>query len=115
VITENARTEQALVAMQNQDVATLSALMKASHQSLKDDFEVSTKELDGIVAIIDDVIGQRGGVRMTGGGFGGCVVALVPTALVESVVDRVKQDYPAQFGLIPEVYLCSPAAGAFRE
>ena len=115
VITENARTEQALVAMQNHDIAALSALMKASHQSLKDDFEVSTKELDGIVTIIDDVIGQSGGVRMTGGGFGGCVVALVPTVMVESVVDRVKQDYPAQFGLTPEVYLCSPATGAFRE
>lgn len=113
VISENTRTEQAVLAMQNNDIAQLSQLMRASHLSLQQDFEVSTKELDGLVAIVQDVVGERGGVRMTGGGFGGCVVALVPDDLVPLVKTRVNALYPAQFGLVADIYQCTAVDGAF--
>ncbi len=115
VITENIRTEQALVAMRNNDITKLSQLMRDSHQSLKDDFAVSTKELDGLVSIVDSVIKDKGGVRMTGGGFGGCVVALVPKEKVDDVFAQVNLQYPIKFGLTADIYICSPSAGAFRE
>lgn len=114
VITENARTEAAREAMKHHDIATLSGLMKASHASLRDDFEVTTKELDALVHMIDDVIGTNGGTRMTGGGFGGCVVALVPTERVNRVIEVVNTLYFKRFGLSADIYLCSASSGAFR-
>jgi len=89
--------------------------MKASHHSLRDDFEVSTKELDCLVTIIDEAIAEEGGVRMTGGGFGGCVVALVPKAKVQAVFDAVTHQYSQQFNLVADIYSCCAAVGAFRE
>ncbi|MEH6551267.1 MAG: galactokinase [Pseudomonadales bacterium] len=115
VITENERAQATLEALLSNDIISLSRLMKASHYSLKNDFEVSTKELDGLVTIIDGVVGEEGGARMTGGGFGGCVVALVPKDKVTEVFDAVSSRYPEQFGLLPDIYVCSTAAGAFRE
>lgn len=115
VITENARTSAALDAMKSQDIAKLSLLMKGSHESLRDDFEVTTKEMDGLVTMIDDVIGLEGGTRMTGGGFGGCVVALVPTDLVSQVFETVKTHYPEKYDLTPDVYVCTASVGAFRK
>ncbi len=114
VISENARALTTLEALKTNDMATISEAMKASHASLRDDFEVTTKELDGLVAIIDKVVGNRGGVRMTGGGFGGCIVALVPTAMVEQVNDAVNREYEQAFGLQPSIYLCTATQGAFR-
>ena len=75
VITENARVLAALEALRDSDLRAFGALMDASHASLRDDFEVSTGEMDALV----DTLSSRPGVfgaRMTGGGFGGCVVAL---------------------------------------
>ncbi len=115
VITENDRAQATLEALIVNDAASLSQLMKASHHSLRDDFEVTTKELDGLVTIIDEIVGEEGGARMTGGGFGGCVVALVPKDKVKQVFDTVSSEYPEQFGLTPEIYVCTAAAGAFRE
>lgn len=86
VISENERAVSTLKALKNNDMATISAAMKASNISLRDDFEVTTKEMDGLVDMISGVVGDEGGVRMTGGGFGGCVVALVPTELVLSLI-----------------------------
>ncbi|WP_057831462.1 galactokinase [Colwellia sp. TT2012] len=114
VISENTRAVNTLKALKANDMATISAEMKASHISLRDDFEVTTKEMDGLVAMIDGVLGSKGGVRMTGGGFGGCVVALVPTALVEQVKDVVNSRYEQEFGLKPSIYLCIATQGAFR-
>ncbi|NQY62548.1 MAG: galactokinase [Alteromonadaceae bacterium] len=114
VITENARAITTLKALKNNDMATISVAMKESHQSLRDDFEVSTKEMDGLVNIIDSVLGADGGVRMTGGGFGGCVVALVPKAMVEQVKDAVNSRYEEEYSLKPSFYLCSETQGAFR-
>lgn len=114
VISENARVLATLKALKSNDIASVSRAMKESHISLRDDFEVTTKEMDGLVEIIDGVIGVKGGVRMTGGGFGGCVVVLVPKNLVTQLSDVVKSQYPQQFGLKPSIYLCSATQGAFR-
>ncbi len=114
VVTENSRAVATLKALKNNDMATISAAMKASHNSLRDDFEVTTKEMDGLVAMIDKVLGSEGGVRMTGGGFGGCIVALVPTSLVERVENVVINNYENDFGLKPSIYHCSATQGAFR-
>ena len=114
VVTENARTEQALQALKDNDIGLLSKLMKDSHVSLREDFQVTTKEMDGLVTIIDEVLGSQGGVRMTGGGFGGCIVTLTPTSLIEQLTETVEKEYPNQFGLEPSIYVCSASQGAFR-
>ena len=104
VISESDRVLVTLKALKNNDIATISMAMKESHISLRDDFEVTTKEIDGLVHIIDDVLGIDGGVRMTGGGFGGCVVALVPLVMVEQVENAVNSKYEKKFGLKPSIY-----------
>ena len=114
VITENTRTVSALEALRNNDIESLSALMKASHASLRDDFEVTTKEMDGLVEIIDNVVGLNGGVRMTGGGFGGCIVALVPEEMVTKLSEIVNKEYPEKYGLAATIYNCTASQGAFR-
>lgn len=114
VISENERAVATLKALKANDMALISVAMRASHISLRDDFEVTTKEMDGLVEMIDEVLGDKGGVRMTGGGFGGCVVALVPSNLVTQVNDVVNNQYESQFGLKPSIYLCTATQGAFR-
>lgn len=78
VITENDRTVEAAQALRNNDMARLAVLMEQSHVSMRDDFDITCPEVDAIVEIVKAVIGTQGGVRMTGGGFGGCVVSLIP-------------------------------------
>lgn len=114
VITENTRTVTALSALKTNNIVSLSALMKASHASMRDDFEITTPEIDGLVKIIDDEIGEKGGVRMTGGGFGGCVVALVPNEIVTRLTQVVNKKYPEQYSLQPNIYICQATQGAFR-
>ncbi len=114
VITENERAVNTFKALKINDMATISAAMRDSHISLRDDFEVTTKEMDGLVEMIDAVLGDSGGVRMTGGGFGGCVVALVPNDLVTQVNEVVNTQYESQFALKPSIYLCTATQGAFR-
>ena len=114
VISENERAVATLKALKANDMALISVAMRASHISLRDDFEVTTKEMDGLVEMIDEVLGDKGGVRMTGGGFGGCVVALVPNNLVMQVNEVVNNKYESQFGLKPSIYLCTATQGAFR-
>lgn len=112
VISENNRTLNAAQALASGDVQTLAKLMAESHASMRDDFEITVPEIDALVAIVKAVIGERGGVRMTGGGFGGCVVALLPDDLVDEVMAAVERDYPAQTGLQADCYLCQASAGA---
>lgn len=112
VITENSRTLDAAEALRRGDLTTLSQLMMQSHHSMRDDFEITVKEVDSLVEIVKSVIGVRGGVRMTGGGFGGCVVALVTPDLVDKVVDSVKAQYEALTGLKETIYVCSASQGA---
>ncbi|GAD02723.1 galactokinase [Agarivorans albus] len=114
VITENARTLAASEALKANDMAKLSVLMEQSHASMRDDFEITVPEVDGLVDIVKQVIGAEGGVRMTGGGFGGCIVALMPPALVDGVCQAVEQKYQALTGLKESIYVCKamPGAGA---
>ncbi|WP_311753587.1 galactokinase [Proteus columbae] len=112
VITENNRTLDAAEALRHGDLTTLSQLIMQSHHSMRDDFEITVKEVDSLVEIVKSVIGDRGGVRMTGGGFGGCVVALVTPDLVDKVIDSVKAQYEAKTGLKETIYVCSASQGA---
>ncbi|MEO5492608.1 MAG: galactokinase [Sphingomonas sp.] len=88
VVTENARVLAAADALAAGDLAAMGVLMAASHRSMRDDFQITVPAIDRIVAIADGVIQGRGGARMTGGGFGGSVVALVPSDLVRPLIDR---------------------------
>ncbi|WP_158136372.1 galactokinase [Vibrio navarrensis] len=112
VISENERTVEAAQALRAQDMKRLGELMAQSHASMRDDFEITVTEIDTLVEIVKGVIGEQGGVRMTGGGFGGCVVALVPPALVEPVKAAVEEKYPQATGLNSSIYVCQAKAGA---
>ncbi len=112
VVTENARTLAAAEALKANDMAKLSLLMEQSHASMRDDFEITVAEVDCLVDMVKHVIGNAGGVRMTGGGFGGCVVAVVPPALVDTVCQVVAQQYQAKTGLKESIYVCKAMPGA---
>ncbi|OCF94356.1 galactokinase [Gilliamella sp. wkB195] len=114
VITENERTLKAAYALANEDYPLLSKLMAESHNSMRDDFEITVTAIDYLVKIIQDVIGNEGGVRMTGGGFGGCVVALVPKNKVDEVKDVVNQNYHKKFNIKEDFYICQPSEGAHK-
>ncbi|SJL82966.1 galactokinase [Vibrio palustris] len=114
VITENRRTELAAQALAAGNLADMGKLMAQSHQSMRDDFEITVAEVDTLVDIIKDVIQLEGGVRMTGGGFGGCVVALVPPHLIQAVRDAVEKHYMAKTGLKETIYVCKAMQGAGR-
>jgi galactokinase len=114
VITENERTEQAARCFAAGDWARVGQLMYASHVSLREDYEVSCPELDIVVEIARE-IGPRGGVfgcRMTGGGFGGCAVALVKTDLVEIIMRQMSELYELRAKIIPALFVSRPAGGA---
>ena len=111
VITENERTLAAAAAMRAGDAARLGALMDASHVSMRDDFEISSPELDHMVDIAQLQPGCYG-ARMTGGGFAGCAVALVASDQAAAFAADVGAQYTAVTGLEPKVYICTPTDGA---
>jgi galactokinase len=114
VIGEIARTPQAAEAIKQGDWPRVGELMYASHDSLRDDFEVSCPELDSLVELARG-IGPAGGVigsRMTGGGFGGCTVTLVQTDKVDQVIDKVTTGYQNQLGIQPTPLTSRPSRGA---
>lgn len=113
VISENARTIAMAKALEDSDYRKISLLMAESQQSMRDDFEITVKPVDALVSIIACVLGERGGVRMTGGGFGGCVVALVPRDLVSSVEQAVAREYFVRTGIHESLYVCTTESGAF--
>lgn len=113
VISENERTLLAAIAMQREDSAGLGALMNASHDSLRDDFEVSCDELDIFVAIAQKQAGCFG-ARMTGAGFGGCAVALISAEIAPTFTTNVATEYETTTGKKPNVYVCYPTNGAER-
>lgn len=85
VASEIARVKEAADAITRGDLVSLGSLMRASHASLRDDFAVSHPEVDRIVAALDAAIGREGGARMTGGGFGGAVVAVLARERLDDV------------------------------
>jgi galactokinase len=111
VISENARVEAASMALKAQDLAAFGALMYESHSSLRDDYEVSCRELDLMVGIARSVPGVYGS-RMTGGGFGGCTVNFVHADAVENLVAAMEREYTRMTELTPELYVCVPGDGA---
>lgn len=112
VLTENARTVEAASALAEGDLKRMGELMAESHASMRDDFEITVPQIDTLVEIVKSAIGEQGGVRMTGGGFGGCIVALMPTDLVDQVKAAVAQQYEAQTGIKETFYVCKASAGA---
>jgi galactokinase len=111
VIGENMRTRQAVRAMSQKDARALGQLVNASHISLRDDFEVSSPELDQMV----DCAQQDSacyGARMTGAGFGGCAIAIVQTDAVRNFCETVTINYQKTTGLKPEIYPCTATDGA---
>ncbi len=111
IITENKRTLDAADALENNDPEKMGELMKASHASLRDDFEVSRTEVDEIVEIASSQSGCYG-ARMTGAGFGGCAVALVNKKDTGDFVKTVDREYRRITKLIPSLYVCSATNGA---
>nr|WP_239952650.1 galactokinase [Pantoea sp. Z09] len=112
VLTENARTVEAADALSRGDLKRMGELMAESHASMRDDFEITVPPIDALVEIVKAEIGDRGGVRMTGGGFGGCVVALMPFDLVDRVKAAVAEQYEAKTGIKETFYVCTASEGA---
>jgi len=112
VLTENARTLEAADVLARGDLARMGVLMAESHASMRDDFEITVPPIDQLVEIVKATLGDRGGVRMTGGGFGGCIVALMPFDLVDEVEAAVAEQYEAKSGIKETFYVCKASAGA---
>ncbi|MEM7219598.1 MAG: galactokinase [Pseudomonadota bacterium] len=113
VITENARTKAMAAALAAEDSARIAALMAASHASMRDDFEITVPPIDTLVGLLKAVVGDQGGVRMTGGGFGGCVVALLPNAAIPAASAAIDEHYTSRTGCSARTFVCSAADGAF--
>ena len=96
------------------DLERVGELMNQSHESLRDDYEVSSLELDALVEIAQRQPGTLG-ARMTGAGFGGCTVNLVRESAADSFAEVVRRDYQQTFGRPAEIYLCRASNGAFAE
>ena len=111
VVSEDERTTTGVAMLQAGDLAEFGRLMNASHESLRDDYEVSCGELDAMVAAARAVDGVFG-ARMTGAGFGGCTVNLVTPDAVAEFCERVPAAYKASTGLEAKLYVCEPAQGA---
>ncbi|MBW3657944.1 MAG: galactokinase [Actinobacteria bacterium] len=113
VVTENDRVREAVAALEAGDIRRLGALLAAGHASLRDDFEVSTPELDSLVDLA--VAAGAAAARMTGGGFGGSIVALVQEQVVDEVVEETLERYRRRHpGRAPVAYRCRASSGAGR-
>ncbi|PYI54934.1 galactokinase [Paenibacillus flagellatus] len=111
VVTEDDRVLKARASLERGDLVTFGELMKASHESLRDLYEVTGFELDTLfeeASAIDGCIGTR----MTGAGFGGCSVSVVRDEAVESFQRLVAERYTAKTGLVPSFYVCEIGDGA---
>lgn len=95
VVTENARVLHAATALRSRDLRAFGAALRASHESLQADFEVTVPEVDQLAAELNALIARyadgRGGARMTGGGFGGCVIAVVEHGALETVLTALQE------------------------
>lgn len=111
VISENARVQEAAKALKSDDLKRFGELMYASHRSLRDDYEVSCRELDVMVDLASNILGVYG-ARMTGGGFGGCTVNLVREDAVMEFRAEIAKGYKKATGIDPEIYVCTAAEGA---
>ena len=111
VVSEDTRVMQSVEALKGDNAAAFGQLMNASHESLRDDYQVSRAELDTLGAIARAAPGCLGS-RLTGAGFGGCTVSLVQTTSVDDFVEHVAEEYARATGLTPDIYVSGAAAGA---
>lgn len=111
VIHENQRVLQSIEAMLENDLRQLGTLMVSSHVSLRDQFEVSCRELDAFVELALDSPGVYG-ARMTGAGFGGCAICLVEESALDPLIEHLRVAYPKAVGRSLTVYLTRPDNGA---
>jgi galactokinase len=111
VILENDRVRDSMEALEQRDLERFGRMMDASHDSLRDDYEVSCRELDVMVEIARGLPGCLG-ARMTGGGFGGCTVNLVEKGAVEGFVGEVARAYRGETGIEPVIHVSEAGAGA---
>ena len=110
VVYENNRVLEVSKAMKNNDVNKIGQLMNDSHYSLKNDYQVSSKELDIMVKIAQDEAGCFG-ARMTGAGFGGCAIALIDESFQEQFMRNIFNTYYLKTGIKPMVYISDPSSG----
>jgi len=111
VVTENQRVLDAVEALKKNDLTRLGELMGESHDSMRDDFEITVPQIDYLVELAQLVIGKSGGARMTGGGFGGCIVALAPHDKVDAVRKIIADNYEKTTGLKETFYVCTASQG----
>jgi galactokinase len=113
VVRENQRTLEAADSLRKGDLARVGEFMRESHESLRDLYEVSCRELDIMVDAAQGLPGFVGG-RMTGGGFGGCTVNLVREETAQEFADQIAERYRQKTGINPQVYLCTAEGGAME-
>lgn len=111
VVSENARVMRFVDACQRSDLEAMGTLMLESHRSLQRDYEVSCAELDFLVETATAIEGVFG-ARMTGGGFGGCIVALLRNQAFAKFLTEISHAYSQKFEKVPEVYRCEPSGSA---
>ena len=114
IVRENQRVLQAETAVSAGDLKTFGKLMRQSHESLRDLYEVSCEELDIMVESAEGLPGYWGG-RMTGGGFGGCTVNLVSAELAPTFAQQIAARYHTRTKIQPDIYICSPVDGVHAE
>jgi galactokinase len=112
VVGENERVLQTVAALAQGDLAEVGRLMNASHESLRDDYEVSSDALDVMVEAMRSAPGCYG-ARLTGAGFGGCTVALVEPGAEQGIADMIYDKYPKATNIWPEVYTTRASNGAY--
>jgi len=111
VVMENERVLKSIEALRHGKLSLFGRLMNQSHESLRDLYEVSCRELDALVEAAWKIPGVYGS-RMTGAGFGGCTVSLVANDSVDIFLQRVPEEYRARTGITPTVYVCAASNGA---
>ncbi len=111
VVSENARVLDAADALAAGDLCRLGTLMAQSHASMRDDFEITVPAIDTLAAIMTAAVDGAGGVRMTGGGFGGCVIAVTGNERVDTVLTAVANHYRTPDDSAAEVFVCRAASG----
>ena len=110
MVSENARVIEAATALRAGDVNAVGRLMLESHVSLRDDYDVSTPELDLLVDLL--VTGGAAGARLTGAGFGGCVIALVQRNHADDIAARTVLTYEKETGHSASAFVASAVDGA---
>lgn len=111
IITENQRVLDAADALESGRLQDLYNIMQAAHLSLKNDFEITVAATDGLVEICNNALNGKGVARQTGGGFGGAVVCLCDFDDVDLVIKAVNTQYPSQYSLDADIYVCQASEG----